>query len=135
MISQTQKDKNILANMGMSVDEKEHYGLFYDEYKKFGVGSVTTDGKVLTIETNWNKFVDHNQYIRIRLGDEELVVRNEDLRSILKIIAPLEEASEMLSHSKRFYTRKDYLVKVKTSRPYMRGEEVVLRLNLPERIG
>lgn len=133
MISQTQKDKDILANNAMSVDEKEKYGLYYDEYKKFGVVSVEGRGKMLIVETNWNKATTKNQYLRLKIDGEEMVIRNEDLRTILKIIAPLEEAEQMLSHSKRFYTRKDYLVKVRTSRPYHRGEEMVLRLNLPER--
>lgn len=134
MIAQTDKDKTILGNTDMSVDEKERYGLFYDEYKKFGVADLTDTGKVLTIETNWNNRVSKNEVLRLKFGDETLVVRNDDLRSILKILAPLAEAEQLLSHSKRFYTRKDYLVKIRTSRSYHRGEEIVLRLNLPERV-
>lgn len=134
MISQMQKDRDILAGLEMSVDEKEKFGLFYDQYKKFGVASVDGKNSLMTIETNWNEATQHNQYLRLKFGDEEMVIRNEDLRTILKLIAPLEEAEQMLAHSKRFYTRKDYLVKVKASRPYHRGEEITLQLNLPERI-
>lgn len=134
MIAATQKDKTMLANMDLSIDEKIKYGLFYDEYKKFGVGDVS-EGKLLTIETNWNSYVDKNRYLKLRIGNEEIIILNSHLRSILKILAPLEDAEELLMHSKRFYQARKKTLKIVAQKPYRRGEEIYFQVEVPERIG
>jgi hypothetical protein len=133
MISPTDKDQKVLGGAGLSSDEKEKFGLYYDEHKKFGVPDVMSS-KVVTVETNWNEFVGRNQFLKLRFGDEEVIVRNEDLRSILKILAPLVESDEMLTHSKRFYTTRKRLYGIRLTRDYRRGEEIRVEIDVPERV-
>lgn len=129
----SEKDQKILNNADWSVDEKAKYGLYYDEYKKFGVADLTAASGLMTIETNWNTHTGKNQFLRLRIGDQVAVVKNEDLREILKIVAPLEEMDKLTAHSKRFYDRTDVVVGMKAQRDYRRGDTIQFRVDLPIR--
>lgn len=127
------KDRKILDNADWSADEKAKYGLYHDEYKKFGIADLSSVGALMTVETNWNTFSGKNQFLRIRLGDQVAVVKNEDLREILKIIAPLEEMEKLTASSKRFYDRTDVVVGMKAGKSYSKGETIQFRVDLPIR--
>ena len=130
MISQTAKDKKILDNSDATIDEKLKHGLYYDKYKKFGVGPVA-GGEVLTVETNWNDQTKKNKYLRLKIGEHVVVVLNEHLRSILKILAPFAEWDELSSHSKRFYQTRKRIAKIRASKSYRRGEEIMFEFEAP----
>lgn len=131
MIAATSKDRKILASSDASVDEKLKYGLYYDRYKKFGVGGVAGGG-LLTVETNWNPNTKKNKYLRLKIGDQTVVILNEHLRSILKILTPFSEWEDLMSHSRRFYQTRKKILKVVTSKAYRRGEEIYLNVDCPE---
>lgn len=130
MISETKKDKLALSASGETVENKDRYGLFYDEYKKFAVPDVVT-GSLLTIETNWNKYVGKNSVLKLAFKDQTAYVRNSDLREILKLLAPLEEVEKLLQHSKRFYEQRSCIIKFRAQKRYARGDEVWMRVELP----
>lgn len=131
MISPTVKDKEMAKNFDMSIDEKDKYGLFYDEYKRFGIQDRAGTGKFLIIETNWNKAVEKNEILKLKIGDQIVYLSNKELREVIKLLAPLVEVEQMLEHSKRFYLKRKCTIKFIASQRYDRGDEIYLSVDLP----
>ena len=110
-------------------DEHGHNALEHKVYK----GGAMEGGKVLTIETNWNKEVDKNQYLRISIGKESVVVDNHEVRDIIKLIAPFREMEGMMAGVKKFYEMTRVVMKTRASKRYERGDEIVSIVEIPVR--
>lgn len=67
------------------------------ERRKFSMLDVTGRGGEVAIEVNWNKLVRKKGYIKLTIGDEEVVISREHLYAILFMIGSAEEQEKMVS--------------------------------------
>jgi len=67
------------------------------ERRKFSMADVTGRGGEVNVEVNWNKLVRKKGYIKLTIGDEEVVISREHLYAILFMLGSAEEQEKMVS--------------------------------------
>ena len=94
------------------------------ERRKFSMADLSGRGKEANIEVNWNKLVRNKGFIKMSIGEEEVVLSREHLYAILFIIGSAAEQEKMISPflKKTRVTKYQKLIGITASKDIKRGE-------------
>jgi len=89
-------------------------------------------GEEILFETNWNSKVQQNKYIKVMLGDKEIILSQDQLYSILFIIGNEKLQDRAIS---RFTTQTPirselHRIAITTTRDIKQGEEITIPIRL-----
>lgn len=98
-------------------------------HRKFLIPDKTGRGNHLGLEVNWNKMVGNSEKIRLfTAGGEEVVIDRKDLLSLLFVFGDEDDQQQLINVGLQEQLVHETMFEVTTTRPYMKGEKLVVRL-------
>jgi len=94
------------------------------ERRKFSMADVSGRGGEAVIEVNWNKLVKQKGFIKLTIGEEEIVLSREHLYAILFIVGSAAEQEKMISPflKKTLVTKYTKIIGITATKDVKKGE-------------
>jgi len=98
--------------------------------RKFAMADVSGNSNDIVFEVNWNSFVRRKGFVKIQVGDKEVVVSREHLWGILFMLGSAEEQEKMVTpFMKKTIVKKFFkIIGITTTRDIKKGEQIKVPL-------
>jgi len=96
------------------------------ERRKFAMADLSGEDNDVVFEVNWNSHARKNGFVKIMIGDTEVVVSREHLWGILFMLGDAEEQEKIVTpFIKKTIVKKFYkMIGVTTTRDVKKGEQI-----------
>ncbi len=99
--------------------------------RQIGLADFSNNHPVVEFMVNWNDKVQNCEYVKIKIADEEAVLRREHLSGLLFMIGTDKEQRDLIPQRIEQVNRFETILGITATKDIRKGEKINVRVSIP----